>query len=94
MEQGEFKLRVRALEVETAMERSKLVQSNIFAAVASGLLMNTGLCLASVANGLTGAVPMSRVMFAAALIVGAKVPVGILKVTNLDKYRENYGLKK
>lgn len=94
LEQGEFKLRVRALEVERAMERTKLVQSNIFTAVSSGLLLNTGICLASLASGSTGAIPLSRALFAAAAIVGAKVPLGMLKVKRLDKYREEYGLNK
>jgi len=93
LEQGEFKLRVRALEVERAMDRSKLVQTNIFTAVMSGLLMNTGISLVSLASGTKGAIPLSRVMFGAAALVGVKVPLGMLKVKKLDKYREEYGLK-
>jgi len=76
------------------MERTKLVQSNIFAAVISGLMLNTGICLASVASGTVGAIPLSRIMFAAATFAGLKVPLGMLKVRQLDKYREEYGLKK
>lgn len=94
LEQGEFKLRVRALEVERAMERTKIVQDNIFTAVTSGLLLNAGVCLASLATGTRGAVALSRVLFAAAGVIGLRVPLGLLKIKRLDKYREEYGLKK
>ena len=100
LEKGEFKLRVRALEVERQLERTKLVQTNIFNAVLSGLLLNTGLCLSilSTAGGApVGPVrftkPFAKLMFAAAGVVGARVPYGLLKLRNLDKYLARYGVK-
>ena len=76
------------------MERSSIIQSNIFTAVLSGLFLNTGILLSTVPTGSVGAKILSRIMFGCATITGAKVPLGMLKVQKLDKYRENYGLKK
>jgi predicted unusual protein kinase regulating ubiquinone biosynthesis (AarF/ABC1/UbiB family) len=41
LEQGELNLRVRTLEVERELERSKLAKKNTFEAVLSGLLFQT-----------------------------------------------------
>eukprot|EP00815_Leptocylindrus_aporus_P000427 CAMPEP_0116056528 /NCGR_PEP_ID=MMETSP0322-20121206/4076_1 /TAXON_ID=163516 /ORGANISM="Leptocylindrus danicus var. apora, Strain B651" /LENGTH=947 /DNA_ID=CAMNT_0003540379 /DNA_START=307 /DNA_END=3147 /DNA_ORIENTATION=- len=87
LEKGEFKLRVRALEVERQLERTKMVQSNIFHAVFSGLLLNAGLCLSlllSVSQAPTSPTiwhtlskPFSRTLFVLAGMVGSKVPYGL-----------------
>mmetsp|Transcript_3035 Transcript_3035/g.4779 ORF Transcript_3035/g.4779 Transcript_3035/m.4779 type:complete len:935 (-) Transcript_3035:266-3070(-) len=93
LEKGEFKLRVRALEVERQLERSKIVQSNIFSAVFSGLLLNTGMGLLSIGSKNAFAVPLARTLFVAAGIVGVKVPLGLWKLKGLDRYLERYGVK-
>lgn len=100
LEKGEFKLRVRALEVERQLERTKLVQSNIFNAVLSGLLLNTGLCLIILSTS-TGAPigparfsrPLAKFMFTAAGVIGTRIPYGLIKLKNLDKYLARYGVK-
>lgn len=93
LEKGEFKLRVRALEVERQNERSKLVQQNTYEAIVSLLLLQGGLSLLTTFSGLQGAKPISRVLLAGAGFIAARVPFGLLKVRNLDKYNEKYGLK-
>ena len=93
MEKGEFKLRVRALEVERQNERNKLVQQNTYEAIISLLLLQGGVSLLTFGSGLRGAIPLSRALFAGAGLLAARVPFGIFKVRNLDKYNEKYGLK-
>lgn len=105
LEQGDFKLRVRALETERALERSAMVQSNIFNAVCCGVLLNGALTLAATAAGVgggavgtrlgtAGAKLLAKAMVVAATVFGVQVPYGINKVRNLDKYFEKYGRKK
>lgn len=102
LEKGEFKLRVRSLEVERQMDRTKIVQSNIFVVVLSGLLLNSGLSLSILASSMgsqsAGSIlklskPISKFLFIAAGIVGAKIPFGIIKLRKLDKYLDRYGVK-
>ena len=94
LEKGDFKLRVRALEVERMIERSKLVQRNTFMAVLSCLFLNTGLALTTLAKDTVfGNVLASRVVFCAAALFALQVPRGINKLKKLDAYNERYGLK-
>jgi len=94
LERGDFKLRVRALEVERMMERNKIVQKNTFNAVLSCLFLNVGLVASTVGRGtLLGATPITRSVFAAALLLGSRVPFGVNKLRKLDKYNEKYGVK-
>jgi len=94
LEQGEFKLRVRALEVERQMERSKIVQSNTFKAVLSGILINAGLGFMNVGKQYFWTTPLSRVMFLGATVFGVQVPMGVLQLRKFDKYLEKYGVKR
>jgi predicted unusual protein kinase regulating ubiquinone biosynthesis (AarF/ABC1/UbiB family) len=93
LERGEFKLRVRALDVERQNERAKLVQKNTFDAVLLSLFLQGGISLLTVGSGLSGAKPISKVLFGAAAFFAAKVPMGLMKLRKLDKYNENYGAK-
>jgi predicted unusual protein kinase regulating ubiquinone biosynthesis (AarF/ABC1/UbiB family) len=93
LEKGDFKLRVRAMEVERQLERSKLVQKNTFNAVISGVLLQSALSLTTYGTGLAAAVPVSRVLLGVATIFGIKVPLGIVKLVQLDRYNERYGVK-
>lgn len=93
LEKGDFKLRVRALDVERQLERSKLVQMNTFDAVIAGVLLQGALALAAYGSGQAVALPLSRVMLGAATIFGFKVPLGIVRLNKLDKYNERYGVK-
>lgn len=94
LERGDFKLRVRALEVERMMERNKLVQKNTFSAVLSGLFLNSGLVLATLCSGATAAIPASRFLFGAAVFFGLRVPYGLNQLYKLDKSYERYGVKR
>jgi predicted unusual protein kinase regulating ubiquinone biosynthesis (AarF/ABC1/UbiB family) len=93
LEQGDFKLRVRAMEVERQLERSKIVQKNTFDAVLAGILLQSGLALRVLAGDMSTAIPISRVAFGAAALFGIKVPLGLIKLQKLDKYNERYGVK-
>lgn len=96
LEQGDFKLRVRALETERALERSALVQSNIFNAVCCGVLVNCAITLGGLYRRPTAPLVSLSVKFclASAAFFGIQVPVGIKRVRNLDAYFEKFGRKK
>jgi hypothetical protein len=82
------------MEVERQLQRSKLVEKNIFAAVLSSLFLNTGICLATVGREAMFSTPLSRAMFVAAFALGLRVPYGIQQVNSLDRYNERFGVKK
>lgn len=94
LEQGEFKLRVRALEVERMMERNKIVQSNIFYLVTSCLFLNSGMVMSTAGKGLLSSPRIIKLIYTAAFLAFAKVPLGLRKLRNLDKYNERYGVRK
>ena len=85
MERGDLKLRVRVLESERAFKRMELVQNNMGVAIAASGFLNMGILLATKAS------PGGQLSTAAkaALIVsglfGVQVPIGILKLSSLDK---------
>lgn len=93
LEKGDFKLRVRTLEVERQMERSKLVERNTFQAILSCLFLQTGMCMVTVGSGLSAAQPISRACFGVAALFGLRVPLGFRRLSKLDKYNERYGIK-
>jgi len=94
LEQGDFKLRVRALEVERQMERNKMTQKTTFQAVLAGLFLQcamsvtvSGVAPPSVAK------PLTRGLLALSAAFGISVPLGLFKIRQLDKYNERYGVK-
>jgi len=91
LEQGDFKLRVRALEVERMMERNKITQKNIFNAVLSCMFLNTGIVFATMGKGAVSSTPMLRLVFAAAAATAARVPMGLMSLKKLDAYNAGYG---
>jgi predicted unusual protein kinase regulating ubiquinone biosynthesis (AarF/ABC1/UbiB family) len=93
LEKGDLKLRVRAMEVERLMERSKLVQRNTFEAVLATLFLQSAISVATFATGFKYVVLLQRVLFGAAAFYGARVPMGLTKIRRLDKYNERYGVK-
>jgi hypothetical protein len=93
LEQGDFKLRVRALDVERQNERSKIVLKNTYEGVLLGLVFQCGLALMTAGSGIRGAKPLSRVLMGAAALLAARVPLGMRKLQQLDKYNEKYGMK-
>lgn len=93
LEKGDFKLRVRALEVERQNERSKLVLQNSYEGIILGILFQGGISLLTVGSGLKGAKPLSKVLLAAATFLAVRVPFNILKVRRLGKYYESYDKK-
>jgi len=94
LEQGDFKLRVRALEVERMMARNNITQKNIFHAVLACMFLNTGIVFATIGKGVISSTPMLRVIFAAAAVAAVKVPMGLNDLKKLDAYNARYGIKK
>ena len=95
LERGDFKLRVRALEVERAMDRNRIIQRNTFMAVLSCLFLNTGMCMSTLGKGtVLASAPVARLVFGAATLLGIQVPFGLRKLRALDKYNERYGVKR
>jgi len=93
LEKGDFKLRVRTMEVERQLERSKLVQKNTFEAVLAGVFLQSALAVATLGTGFSAAQPVSRALFGAAAFFGLRVPFGLVRLGKLDKYNERYGVK-
>eukprot|EP00537_Pseudo-nitzschia_pungens_P010975 CAMPEP_0172397166 /NCGR_PEP_ID=MMETSP1061-20121228/29315_1 /TAXON_ID=37318 /ORGANISM="Pseudo-nitzschia pungens, Strain cf. pungens" /LENGTH=952 /DNA_ID=CAMNT_0013129255 /DNA_START=390 /DNA_END=3245 /DNA_ORIENTATION=+ len=90
LEKGDFKLRVRALEVERQNERSKLVLQNSYEVIFLGVVLQAGISLLTVGSGLKEARPIGRLLVGAASILTARIPMNLLKVRKLDKYYEKY----
>lgn len=80
LEQGDLKLRVRALESERAFQRVAVVQTTIGSAVAAGTLINLGTIL--YVNAIR--VP-SIIAYTVCAFFGFQVLFGILKVKKLDQ---------
>lgn len=93
LENGDFKLRVRTMEVERQMERSKLVQRNTFDAVLACLCLQSALSIFTLGSGLFAAQAVSRALLGAAVVFGARVPLGAYRINQLDKYNERFGVK-
>ncbi|KAL7545526.1 hypothetical protein ACHAWF_008877 [Thalassiosira exigua] len=94
LEKGELKPRVRAMEVERMIERNKLVQSNIFSAVLSCLFLNSAVSMATLGQNIIGARPLTKSLFAAAIMFGLRVPYGVfVKLRQLDAYNERFGVQ-
>mmetsp|Transcript_4007 Transcript_4007/g.9648 ORF Transcript_4007/g.9648 Transcript_4007/m.9648 type:complete len:956 (-) Transcript_4007:27-2894(-) len=93
LEKGDFKLRVRALEVERQNERSKLVLQNSYEVIFLGVVLQAGISLLTVGSGLKEARPIGRLLVGAASILTARIPMNLLKVRKLDKYYEKYNQK-
>lgn len=94
LEKGDFKLRVRASELERELERSKIVQRSTLEAVLAGVLLQSALTLVSVGSSGRWVVPASRTIIGVAAVLAFRVPMGLLRVRKLDKYNERYGVTK
>jgi predicted unusual protein kinase regulating ubiquinone biosynthesis (AarF/ABC1/UbiB family) len=94
LEQGDFKLRVRALEVERELERAKIVQKTTFRAILSGLFFQCAVTLTGMGSGLYASRTISRALFAASAIFAIQIPLNLLKLSRLDRYNERYGVKR
>lgn len=94
LERGDFKLRVRALDVERQMDRARIVQKNIFHSVLACGFLNTGILLSAVGSGPFASKLALRTIFGIAAFVGARVPLGLRELKKLDEYNERYLFKK
>ena len=81
-------MRVRALETERMLERSKIFNNNLFNAVISCLFLNSGLCITSVATANPVALPVARSMYVVATFFAAQLPFGFVKLRRYEKYLE------
>lgn len=93
LEKGDFKLRVRALDVERQNERSKLVLRNTYEAILLGIFFQCGISLLTVGSGLKFARPVSKLLLGAATFLAIRLPFNLLKVRALDNYNQRYGMK-
>ncbi len=93
LEKGDFKLRVRALEVERQNERSSLVLRNSYEVIFLGVLLQSGISLLTVGSGFKAAKPIGKLLLGAATVLTARIPFNLLKVRALDKYYERYNAK-
>lgn len=93
LEKGDFKLRVRALEVERQNEKSSLILQNSYEVIFLGLLFQSGISLLTVGTGVKGARVLGRLLLSAAAVLTARVPFNLMKVKKLDKYYEKYNMK-
>lgn len=94
LERGDFKLRVRALETERQLERTKVVQKITLSAVVSGLFLQGGMAVLSFGTGIGGAGVVGRLLFGVSAIVGSRIPIGVYRLNKLDKYNAGYGVGK
>lgn len=92
LEKGDFKLRVRASELERELERSKIVQRSTLEAVLSGVLLQSALTIVSGGSSGKWVTPASRAIIGMAAILAIRVPLALLRVRKLDKYNERYGV--
>ena len=75
------------------IERNKVVQSNIFSAVLSGLFLNSAVSMATLGQSLVGARPVTKSLFAAAVMFGLRVPYGVfVKLWKLDENNARFGV--
>lgn len=94
LEQGDFKLRVRALEVERQMERHKMTQRVTFQAVVASLFLQSALgVMVSGVVSASIAKPLTRALFVVAGGFGLSVPLGLFRINQLDKYNARYGVR-
>lgn len=93
LEKGDFKLRVRALEVERQNERTSLILQNSYEMIFLGVLFQTGISLLTVGSGFKGARPLGRLLLGAAIVVTTRIPFNLLKVRKLDRYYAKYNMK-
>jgi predicted unusual protein kinase regulating ubiquinone biosynthesis (AarF/ABC1/UbiB family) len=86
MEQGDLKVRCRVLESEQSFSRMELVQNNMGLAIAASAFLNFGMLLGQATKTAAGEYTVAaKALLAVAGILGAQVPVGILKLKKLDK---------
>ena len=93
LEKGDFKLRVRALEVERQNEKSSLILRNSYEVICLGVLLQTGISLLTVGSGLKGARPLGRLLLGAATVLTVRAPFNLFNVRKLNKYYEKYDMK-
>ncbi|XP_051115718.1 protein ACTIVITY OF BC1 COMPLEX KINASE 8, chloroplastic [Andrographis paniculata] len=80
LEQGDLKLRVRALESERAFQRVAAVQDSILSAIAAGSLMN----LATILHFKSIQMP-STIAYFLCTYFGLKLLIGLVKVKKIDQ---------
>jgi predicted unusual protein kinase regulating ubiquinone biosynthesis (AarF/ABC1/UbiB family) len=93
LERGDFKLRVRALDVERQMERSKLVQKSMLQILFSGLFLQSAIGLATMGTSLPYAKPITKVLLAVSVVFGVQLPFSFFRVYQLDQYNQRYGVR-
>jgi predicted unusual protein kinase regulating ubiquinone biosynthesis (AarF/ABC1/UbiB family) len=85
MEDGDLKMRVRVLDSEKEFQRLKLVQDNLASAIVASAFLNVGVVLANGASSWGKLNMVEKLSLLIAGVFGIKLPIGLLKVKQLDK---------
>lgn len=80
LENGELKLRVRALETERALQRVQLMQGALMQGLLASMFINVGTVLT-----VSGLSALSTACFSVAGLVGALTIVSLAKINSLVK---------
>jgi hypothetical protein len=93
LERGDFKLRVRALDVERQLERSKLVQKCILQILFTGLFLQSAIGVAMLGTTIPYSKVLSKCLVGFSLLCGIRLPFGLFQINQLDKYNQRYGVR-
>jgi predicted unusual protein kinase regulating ubiquinone biosynthesis (AarF/ABC1/UbiB family) len=93
LERGDFKLRVRALDVERQMERSKLVQRSMLQVLFTGLFLQSAIGVATMGATLPFAKLVTKALLGISVLIGIRLPFGLFRINQLDKYNQRYGVR-
>ena len=83
MEQGDLKVRVRNIQSEQSFKRLEVVQSNIAGLVLSSVFLNLAITLGSSANPAKSVRFLTKAAWAASVICGLQLPIGLLKLKKI-----------
>lgn len=93
LERGDFKLRVRALDVERQMERSKVVQKCMLQILFTGLFLQSAIGIATLGATMPYGKYITKCLLGLSFLCGVRLPFGLFRINQLDKYNQRYGVR-